>query len=270
VVRKKVKKPLKKERLSDAQHQRARVPTDDELDAELKETKCGETSLTEFLDSADKNVEDKVGYSDENDLPIVLLFVRALGNFFAAVRLAASGQLISECYAQLCICLECFLYAFRIHQGGTAAAQVWLQRHNSDESEKQCKKNFQPKDIYDQLIASYPKLGGQVRNAYQTCIDFGAHPNERSVIPNLEFYEQDERTKIRVNLLNTREPFFKPCLVMVVNVGIYTLQIFEKLYPQEFNSLNVGIKVTNIERTLRRIKPAVLYGLKSSDGLTTS
>lgn len=207
------------------------------------------------------DVQNLISWSDESDLPIALLLGRVCGNFFAAVRLSTSGQL-SESYAQLRACLENALYAFNIYNGGPSMANAWLNRHKGKRNRRKSIELFRPTKILDKLISQDSKLGRKTKTAYGICIDFGAHPNERSVLPNLEVYQRGDRQKMRLHLLNTRDPFFRPCLLQCVNVAIYAIKIFDLICSEEFKQANVKEKLSHVENTFQRIAPGVLYNLR--------
>ena len=213
------------------------VPTDKELESTIQKSKWGRTRLTSFLPDAHKNTLitylKQPGYfemlnnlgelldsanvcltysdSDLSTIVIVSLFGRACGNFFAAVSLATSGQL-TESYAQLRVCIENAFYASYI-KSQPSLAKVWGDRHQSDQSKKKCIDSFRIGDMIRSLESQNLKLGQRAKKEYDTCIDFGAHPNERSVIPNLKVAEG---CPLKLQLLNVDPGLFGACLLSVV------------------------------------------------------
>lgn len=258
----------------------AYTPTDEELKERLAQTRWGKTYLTNFLDAAEKNIQisyvnlkgyfemfeslgdlfkaatENVGYSDESSFAIASLLGRACGNFFAAVRLSSSGQL-AECYAQLRACLEDALYAFNIHLD-SGLAQVWFDRHQNDDSRKKSIKQFKPIDILEKLRQKNLSLGLEAAKDYDKCIDFGAHPNERSVTSNLRL----SNGKISLELFNTQKGMFEACLLVCVMCGSDAIRIFNLIYPNEFKRINVGQRIQNIQVQFGRIAPGPVYNLR--------
>jgi hypothetical protein len=258
------------------------IPTDDELRSALEKTKWGKTYLTEFLRSADVNTRitylnlkgyfemlenigdifklasDSVGYFDESNFVMALLLGRACGNYFAAVRLSSSGQL-AESYVQLRAFIEDALYAFNIHSEHTLA-KVWLDRHENDKSRKEAIRLFGPKNILDKLEQVDRKLGQETKSDYEYCIDYGAHPNERSVSSNLNLASG----KISLVLLNTNTGIFHVCLLMCVMCGLNAFRIFNLIYPDDFKKFNAEQRMQNIQDQFGRIAPGNIYILRST------
>jgi hypothetical protein len=261
------------------------IPTDDEIRATLKKTKWGETYLTKFLHSAERNIQisyiklkghfemlesigdifelasENIGYSDSNisSSVIALLFGRACGNYFAAIRLSSSGQL-AESYVQLRACIEDALYAFNIHKE-PMLAQVWLDRHKDDKARKNSKKSFSLKNILDKLEQIDKKLGQETAKHYEKCIDYGAHPNERSVFPNMDIIPNG---KISLKLFNTSEGVFEGCLLMCVMCGLDAIKIFNLIYPDDFKKFNADQRIQNIQSQFNQIAPGVIIALRNS------
>lgn len=261
------------------------IPTDKEVEAAIHESKWGESHLTRFIADAHKNILityvkqrgyfemlDDLGvlfekanacltYSDSDlsGLVVLSLFGRACGNFFAAVRLVASGQL-TESYAQLRVCIENALYASYISSKPTLA-KVWGDRHQSEQKRKKCRDSFKISSMIKNLQSQSPALAKRAKKYYNTCIDFGAHPNERSVIPNIQMAKNGP---VKLHLLNTEPGFFGACLLAVVSMGLLVVEIFEKVYPNKFKKINSQQRIQTIQGQYNRIAPGVVAALKSS------
>lgn len=261
------------------------VPSDEEVEAAIRGSKWGSTPLTRFLADGHKNtliaysaqsghfeMLDNLGalfedanaclaYSDSDlsNLVVLSLFGRACGNFFAAVRLATSGQL-TESYAQLRVCVENALYAFYI-KSHPSLAKVWTDRHKDDRSRKCCRDSFKVGDMLRSLKSQSFSLGQHAKKEYDTCIDFGAHPNERSVVLNLKVAGDGS---LKLQLLNVDVGVFEASLLAVVRVALCVVEIFERVYPDEFKVLNVRERLTSIREQYTRIAPGVVYDLKSA------
>lgn len=251
---------------------------DDELAERLKQKKWGKTYLTEFLSAADQNTKitylNLKGYfemfseicdlfdkakceircQDNDSLTKNFLFIRAAGNFFAAVRLSSSGQL-AESFAQLRVCIENALYAFNIHTE-PQLAKVWFNRHKDEQSKRESRNKFKPSDILFKLKSVDTRLYKDANKWYNICIDCGAHPNVRSVILNLLLAKAERR--IGLELLNTQQPAFELCLTICCLVGICVLEIFALVYENEFKQVNADVRVDNIRQQLQRIAPGLI------------
>lgn len=248
-----------------------RVPTDEELEAILEKEKWGTSELTTFIDNAHKNIKisyiklkcylrlfedlvetfrkahEVISCPNIESLVIASFLSRAYGNFLGSVRLAASGQL-TESYAQLRVCLENGLYAFYMYQD-SSLIQIWENRHKSEKDKKLCRKKFQISEIIKKLKNINSKIGNDAEHLYEVCIDYGAHPNQRALSPNVRVVND----KVRTLIFNDDDGFMRACLSLNTSVGLTALDIFNLIYFKDFEKINIGIRLGNIRSTLRPI-----------------
>jgi hypothetical protein len=112
-----------------------------------------------------------------------MLFLNAHASFLAAVRIALSGQ-VPPTHMALRGALESGLFsliASRSEENRTA----WLNR---DKDRRRSKSIYTAPNAM-KLLENDPNLLRSVREAYELAIDFGAHPNRRSLIDHLSFDE---------------------------------------------------------------------------------
>jgi hypothetical protein len=269
----------KDDHLSDSER---KVPGDAEVDVELQKTKWGSTFLTRALNDAQKNVRItyvmspgyfemfdglgellekanarlKISPSKVSSLVVVSLFGRTIGSFLAAVRLATSGQ-ITESYAQLRACIENGAYAFYISRDPSLAG-IWLARHEGAQDREACKRSFAMAKVWKSLKAKDAALERRAREAYDTCIDLGAHPNERSVTMNLEV---SKKGSVTLHLFNTKDVAFHLSLLTLVYMLLCVIEIFEKVFPEQFGAINSQEYRRNIKKQHDRIAPGVIAKL---------
>lgn len=111
------------------------------------------------------------------DSTILQLAAHSRNVWTAGVRMALSGQP----YAVPPIvrtALEAACYASLINHD-VSLARIWLDRHNNPQSMKASRKAFGSavETVRKLLNSKASGLGDQVNEAYQGCIDDGAHPN---------------------------------------------------------------------------------------------
>ena len=259
--------------------------TDEKLHESLKATRWGESELTKFLVCAEQNtritylqqkgyfelfdnlgelfwkVSEEIAYRDLAGFVECLLFYRAIGSLFAAIRLGTAGQL-PECYVQLRVCIESGLYAFAV-QEEPASADIWINRHNDEKSRELCVKSFSVKGLLKKLASHAKPLHAQVKDLYEECIDLGAHPNERSLTANVRIFRNNR--KMVLELLNTQPAVFQVCLTVCCLVGLSVAKVFALAYPTEFAEVNADLRLTNVMSQLRRIAPATLLNLSDTE-----
>lgn len=101
----------------------------------------------------------------------------------SSVRQALSGHL-SSIFPVNRTALESACYAYLIaHKEGMR--DVWLNRHTSRNALDKCRKEFSVKKASNELKSLYPEMAQFVMHHYEAAIDYGAHPNEKSVLSHL-------------------------------------------------------------------------------------
>jgi len=113
-----------------------------------------------------------------------LLAMNAYTMLLSAVRQALSGHLVST-YPIARTALESACYGFLIAQD-EAKADIWLHRHDSDKAHRSCRDTFTVAKAVKELNSIDPVMAKYVQAHYDASIDFGAHPNRKSVIDHLE------------------------------------------------------------------------------------
>lgn len=185
-----------------------------------------------------------LSYSDFKGLASVSLFARAYSCFFGAVRLSCSGQ-ITDTWVLLRACIENSLYAFYIADN-SENAMVWAERHNSESHKKNCRNVFAIGNVWKALGEKSQSLTKEVKEYYEDTIDWGAHPNERSIFINLEVKQDD--SGYNLNVFNPDEVLMRHSLCAVIMTISLVLDVFGLTYPDEFKQPNLTVKIDNLNR----------------------
>lgn len=112
-----------------------------------------------------------------------LLAMHAYTMLLSSVREALSGHVVST-FPIVRAALESACYAYLIAQD-PAMGEVWLNRHQSNAALNKCRKTFTAKRAAEALERSHPGMAEWVLALYEASIDFGAHPNQKSVVGHL-------------------------------------------------------------------------------------
>ncbi len=220
----------------------------------------------DLLIKADEIFENAIGllsYSELDGLISIALFGRAAGCFFGAVRLSCSGQL-TETWALLRACLENSLYAFYIH-GNPNLTKMWSERHKSETHRKQCKDAFIIKNIWSALEAKSHSIAKEAKDSYETYIDWGAHPNERSIFPNLQI--KQDRSGYNLSILNPDPTFMRASLLMIALTASLVFRIFALIFPDEFKQPNLALKISNLNHQIKPLSHVVSDRLRTTKEL---
>jgi len=210
--------------------------------------------LISLLDRMAKALRDMIGVSTGSPLEgrtVVenMLLVNAYSLYLSAVRIALSGQ-SPPVFAVLRACLESALYAVIAAQS-EANCTIWIQRK---QNLKKCRKIFKKETATKYLEDFDPNLAGCVNESYDALIDFGAHPNPRSVLGHMSFDTKDEGELVKFTFLHHVESseILRPLMacfetgVVVLYLGHHALPKYEparaahsvsKILHDEFHEL---------------------------------
>ena len=131
----------------------------------------------------------------------MVLSMNAYMLFLAGVRVAMTGH-VTACFPVLRTALESACYGFLIAKDPDLSA-VWADRHKDADSKKVCRKAFGSAvtDVAKLVEREQPGGGQWLSDAYDAAIDFGAHPNIKSVFGHVRILEDvPEDPYFRVNL----------------------------------------------------------------------
>ncbi|WJD68702.1 hypothetical protein QQ994_19020 [Pseudomonas asiatica] len=123
------------------------------------------------------------GHEFEANPTVGLLAMNAYVTLLSAVRQALSGHVVST-FPIARAALESACYALLARD--EIKAEIWADRHTSELSLKACRRTFTAQKAADELRAISPQMAEYVMAHYEASIDFGAHPNRKSVIDHLE------------------------------------------------------------------------------------
>lgn len=174
--------------------------------------------------------------NSENPLTPALLY-RSHYAYLASCRLSMSGQ-VSESFPQLRSCLEYALYALHINENSDLA-EVWLRRHENEESLKKVKRSFHHVNIMKTLFARNTALHRSLSKLYQRTIDFGGHPNERAVSSSSEMWQEGDTTVIRIQSLHGDSKALDHALRTTAQIGLGSLLVFQLIYKDRFDNLGL-------------------------------
>ncbi|MES3707361.1 hypothetical protein QC590_03845 [Pseudomonas putida] len=138
-----------------------------------------------MIDQMDRIFHDEIFSCEYKANPTTgLLVLNAYTMLLGAVRQALSGHVVST-YPIIRAALESACYAFIIARD-ESKADIWLNRHASTQALQKCRTTFTAKRAANELKAVSAKMAEYVTGLYDASIDFGAHPNQKSVVDHLE------------------------------------------------------------------------------------
>lgn len=121
---------------------------------------------------------------------VAVLMMNSYTLLLGAVRQALSGHVVTV-FPVVRAALESACYAYLMSQD-EARVDMWLHRHRSEEDKKTCRKIFTVANAVSALGISCPQMADYISANYEAAIDFGAHPNPRSVTGHLAAGDVDD------------------------------------------------------------------------------
>jgi len=188
------------------------------------------------------------------------LFGRTIGCFLGAIRLSCSGQL-TETWVLLRACIENSLYAFYIYDS-LDHAKIWIDRQKNNKSKSKCKNVFRIGDIFNELQKKSPSISKEVKKFYEWTIDWGAHPNERSLFPNI--VPKSDGSSYALRVLNADPGLLRATIIYTIKASTLIFKIFALIFPEVFNQPNLNIKIKNLNKDLMPLVAITPQYLKQS------
>lgn len=182
------------------------------------------------------------------DFLAAMLLLRTHSAYRGACRLSLSGQ-VPETFVLLRSCIENALYALHINQN-PEAGEKWLKRHDDKESLKVAKNEFKYVNVIKTLDSVNPSICQTVRILYERSIDFGAHPNERSITSSMKIIEKGERTEFKQLYLTGDTEQLSHGLKSTSQAGLCALYILRHVFKERFDILGITQKMDNYRSTL--------------------
>ena len=141
----------------------------------------------------------KGGVPTARSIVPLMLYFRSHSAFRGAAALGMGGAHV-EGYANLRQCLEFAGYAAQVFDD-PALADIWWDRDQDEESEKKVRRTFTHGAVRTAIEKHDAKLAGVYELLYDRIIQFGGHPNEKSVTANLKLdFQKDETVLLQIYL----------------------------------------------------------------------
>ena len=175
-----------------------------------------------------------------NPKPLIPIgfFFRSHSAFRSAVAAILAGQ-VPEAYALLRLCLEQGSYAMFIGDD-RKLWELWMDRHDSDQSRQEVRNQFSQSKITRKIIASSPELGDAFKTLCELTIDYGAHPNERgSSISSQIKHLDDGGIEFETIYLHAGGLPMDFTIRAAAQVGLWVLRASMKVYPTRTQALGM-------------------------------
>lgn len=178
-----------------------------------------------------------------------LLNISSLMTWLTSIRVATTGHSASA-FPLFRTSLEAACYAYNIW-AQPDLEQVWLDRNRDDKTHRKSRRAFTSavKDTAKHLVKRsfvWPGTEDWINTAYSQSIDFGAHPNPKSILPGLSVDDQrnDEMVGLKLAAVYSGDSLeSERLLIAAIDYGQLMLLVAgcgtEMPNQKIFDSLNV-------------------------------
>ena len=177
-----------------------------------------------------------------------LFVIRSHSAYRAGCQLASGGQ-ISESFCVLRACLECALYCLHIYEHDSLG-EVWLRRHDDRASLKASKDEFTHGKVMTTLRNNDPKLCATIQSLYERTIDFGGHPNERSISGSLKMETSETEVAVKQLYLHGDSLSLEHGLKSSAQIGLGGLYILRHVFRERFDILDLTSSLDQLRKIL--------------------
>ena len=171
----------------------------------------------------------------------LLMYFRAHSAFRAACAIRMGGATV-EGMAVLRQCLEFAGYAALVHKN-PSLANIWWDRDQTEDDEKMARRTFTHGAVQAAVANADAAIASAYNVLYDRVIQFGAHPNEKSISGSMKLDIDDAQTLLQQIYLQGDGHQLDHWIHTANQVGICALKIFEKVHAKRFSDLAVGPKI---------------------------
>jgi hypothetical protein len=183
----------------------------------------------------------------ENMAPLMMFF-RTHSAFRAACGLGMGGMTV-EGMAVLRLSLEFAGYACLLKENPNLA-MVWWDRDVDEKTLKDARGELTSGAVVRAVKKLDKRLGEIYEMLYDRTIQFGGHPNEKTVTQSLKLHITPEETRIDQVYLQGDGTILDHWIRTANQIGICGLKIFEHVHHERFEKLNVKARIETLAQAL--------------------
>jgi hypothetical protein len=230
----------------------------------------GEDGLTKYFDAARSNQQgsyvhkrpavqrliaidalfDRISQNLMNPQNFIaaLLLTRCHAAFRSAAANAMAGQ-VGEVYEHCRAMLERAAYAVHIERDPTLGP-IWLDRHQDGDSMAAQRCAFSHQKVLASVKKANVSASERFEELYQRTIDFGGHPNERSVTGNLKMVQELDK-RIYLSVMQHGDGIeLDYALKVVAQCGLVSLEMLQVIFNARFELLGINAEMLALRADL--------------------
>ncbi len=133
----------------------------------------------------------------------------------------------------------------------TDLAELWIKRHDNDQTLRREKGEFNPSTIRDTLHKTNKHAAKKFDTLYKQAIDFGGHPNERSVTGSLDMVDSSGERIFKQLLFHDDDESLGFAMGATFESGMCALEIFQDVFSARFELKGVRSELLELKREFK-------------------
>ncbi len=174
------------------------------------------------------------------------LLIRTHSYFRGAALKALSGQ-VAEGYMLQRGALESALYGLYA-AGDDNRQKIWLNRHEDDASRKRVRREFTISNVLNHLQSVDAGTHDVAKRLYDRTIDYGGHPNERSVTTQVKTEVTESRIDFTAEYFCCGDLPHRVVLKSAAQAGICCLDMFCHVFRDRYRILGIDLELDEIRK----------------------
>jgi hypothetical protein len=167
-----------------------------------------------------------------------LLLARSRSAYICACGASMAGS-TAESFAMNRLCIEAAGYALLVHTD-PKLEHIWWHRDTDAKSKKSARNELASKAVERCLFGHDRKLANIFSSIYDWAIDWGAHPNEKSVTGSMTMTETSQEVRANIVFIEGRAERICFAMKSSAEAGLCSLKIFEIVFRARFELLGIS------------------------------
>ena len=111
-------------------------------------------------------------------------------------------------------------------------------------------KKLQIKGMINAIGERLPREAQIIRDAYDSLIDWGAHPNEKALSRRLALQSDDKSLRFDLSFMVSNPLAIEGMLRLASRIGVCVLTIFELVYAERVEILGISSRIVALKQKL--------------------
>jgi hypothetical protein len=156
---------------------------------------------------------------------------------------------LAETFVLIRAALEAAAYALHIDRN-PKLAEIWLRRHDDAQTKQAAKSEFTIARVRSTLCKADRGADDAFGGLYELSIDFGGHPNEKSVTVSTSYEKVEGGTAYKHFYVTDDEKRIDFVMRSVAQAGVCALVILQNVFSARFELLGIRHRILELRQGL--------------------